>query len=181
MTNRAVAVGVAGVLLAAAAALAISCGGDDAKTPAAKPGTSTTSAPTSRPAAAATAPPTASSSSAPGIDPCSLVTRAEAEAAFGRPAQEPVAKGAVCRYDTVEQTKFFDLTARTGTRTDFESAKNLCGSSTEPVPGLGDNSCSTNNTVVVLAKDVLITIIAGGNFSQDNLVAVAKTAASRVP
>jgi hypothetical protein len=178
MTKHTVVVGSAGILLAACiAALAIGCGGDS-RSPAARPDAIVASA---TPAAARTAPPTASSSGTAGIDPCALVTRAEAEAAFGFPAQEPAAKGAVCRYDTVQQTKFFDLTARTGTSKDFESAKNLCGSSTAPVPGLGDNSCSTNNTVVVLAKDVLITIIAGGNFNQDNLVAVARTAASRVP
>ncbi len=179
MTKHATAA-LAAVLLAALAVLAVGCGGDESKAPAASPAVNVTNTAT-RPASVATTPPTASPSSAPGIDPCSLVTRAEAEAAFGFPAQEPAAKGAVCRYDTVQQTKFFDLTARTGTSKDFESAKNLCGSAPPPVPGLGDNSCSTNNTVVVLAKDVLITIIAGGNFNQDNLAAIAKTAASRVP
>ncbi|MBI5289677.1 MAG: hypothetical protein HY873_11960 [Chloroflexi bacterium] len=115
------------------------------------------------------------------IDPCSLITQSEAESAFGSPALAPEPKGAVCRYDTAEQTKFFDLSARAGGSSDFESLKNLCSSDTQPVAGLGDSSCSANNTIVVLAKGVLISIIAGGVFNQDDLRALAELAVSRLP
>ena len=124
---------------------------------------------------------TPSSETGNNIAPCSLITRSEAESALGSPALEPEAKGAVCHYDTEKKTKFFDLTARTGTSKDFENMRNLCGNTTQPVAGLGDNSCSANNTVVVLTKDVLINIIAGGNFSQDDIERLAELAATRVP
>ena len=94
---------------------------------------------------------------------------------------EPEAKGAVCHYDTEKKTKFFDLTARTGTSKDFENIRNTCDSNTQPVAGLGENSCSANNTVVVLTKDVLIFIIAGGVFNRDDLVRLTALAATRVP
>ena len=109
------------------------------------------------------------------------MTRSEAESAFGSPALEPEAKGPVCHYDTEEKTKFFDLTASAGTGADFESMKNLCASGSPPVAGLGDSSCSANNTVVVLAKGVLISIIAGGVFAQDDLQSLAGLAVARLP
>ena len=185
MTKYAMVVGIVGVLLAAViVAVVVKQGDGESNGPEATPPRSAaaTVIPASRTASAATSVPTSSAlNGAASLDPCAFVTRSEAEAAFGLAAQEPAAKGAVCHYDTVEKTKFFDLTVRKGTSKDFENSKNLCGSGTEPVPGLGGNSCSTNNTVVVLTRDVLIYIIAGGNFDQDNLKALAETAAARVP
>lgn len=115
------------------------------------------------------------------INPCSLVTQAEAESAFGLPAQAPVQNGTACRYDTVEKSKFFDLTAKSGTSVDFATMKNLCSSPAQPVNGLGETSCSANNTVVVLKNGVLMTLIAGGNFDQDQLRNLAVGAVSRIP
>lgn len=115
------------------------------------------------------------------IDPCSLITKGEAEAVFGKPAQESEFKGAACRYDTVDKTKFFDLTAKSGTGADFETMKNLCDSTAQAVAGLGTTSCSANNTVVMLKNTVLMTLIAGGVFNQDQLKGLAVTAASRIP
>jgi Protein of unknown function (DUF3558) len=158
------------VLLATVAA---GCGGDD-------PGRTTPSG-TSTTQLAATAPQaTPPSVTGNGIAPCSLITRGEAESALGSPGLEPEAKGAVCHYDTEKKTKFFDLTARTGTGNDFENMRNLCGSDTQPVAGLGDSSCSANNTAVVLRKDVLIYIIAGGVFNQDDLTSLAGIALTRL-
>ena len=122
----------------------------------------------------------ASSNTANSIDPCSLITQAEAASAFGLPAQIPEPKGTVCRYDTVEQSKFFDLTAKAGTSSDFETMQNLC-STTELVDGLGATSCSANNTIVVLKNGILMTIIAGGNFDQDQLRGLAVIAVGRIP
>ena len=162
---------LSGVILATAA---VGCGGGEpGTTPSGR--TSTTQDATTAPQA------TPSSETGNNIAPCSLITRSEAESALGSPALEPEAKGAVCHYDTEKKTKFFDLTARTGTSKDFENMRNLCGNTTQPVAGLGDNSCSANNTVVVLTKDVLINIIAGGNFSQDDIERLAELAATRVP
>lgn len=115
------------------------------------------------------------------IDPCSLITKGEAEAVFGKPAQQPELKGTACRYDTADKTKFFDLTAKSGTGADFETMKNLCDRTAQPVAGLGTTSCSANNTVVVLKNTVLMTLIAGGVFNQDQLKGLAVTAASRIP
>ncbi len=136
----------------------------------------------SRPAAT---PPSVERAAAPSpvstVDPCSLITQGEAATAFGVAAQAPVRKGTACRYDTVEQTKFFDVTATAGTRATFEDMKNLCDSGTQPVSGLGATSCSANNTVVMLKGSTLVTIIAGGNFVQENLARLAASAAARIP
>ncbi len=115
------------------------------------------------------------------MDPCTLITKAEAEAVFERPAAEPELKGTACHYDTADKTKFFDLTSKAGTSADFETMKNLCDSSTQPVSGLGDSSCTANNTVVVLKNNVLMTLIAGGVFSQGQLRSLAVIAVSRLP
>ena len=153
---------LSGVILAM---VAVGCGGGKSGTTAPTPASVTTAPSTTK---TTTAPPQATSSSDAGnnIAACSLITRSEAEPALGSPALEPEAKGAVCHYDTEKKTKCFDLTARTGTSSDFENMRNLCGSSTQPVAGLGDSSCSANNTVVVLTKNVLIYIIAGGVFNR---------------
>lgn len=111
------------------------------------------------------------------IASCSLVTKDEAESTFGQTAQEPELKGMTCRYDTVGKTKFFDLTAKTGTRKDFD---NVCAGLVQPVDGLGDTSCSGNNTVIVLKNGVLMTMIAGGVFNQDQLQDLAVKAVSRI-
>ena len=155
------------------ATVVVGCGGDSGTT---APGRATaTQDATTAPRA------TPSSETVNGIAPCSLITRSEAESALGSPALEPEAKGAVCHYDTEKKTKFFDLTARTGTSKDFENMRNTCDSNTQPVAGLGDDSCSANNTVVVLTKDVLIFIIAGGVFNQDDLVRLTVLAVTRIP
>lgn len=123
---------------------------------------------------------TTNTATANTIDPCLLLTQAEAESVFGKAAQTPVVKGTACRYDTVDATKFFDLTAKAGTSSNFETMKNLCGSTTQPVAGLGDTSCAANNTVVVLKNTILMTLIAGGVFDQDQLNSLAVTAANRI-
>lgn len=115
------------------------------------------------------------------IDPCSFLTQAEAEAVFGKAAKAPEARGTACRYDTVDATKFFDLTTENGTPADFENRKNLCDTAAQPVTGLGPTSCSANNTVVVLKNNVLLTLVAGGVFDQGQLQGLAVTAASRIP
>ena len=162
---------LSGVILAA---VAVGCEGGESGTPAPSR-TGATQDATTAPRA------TPSSETGNDIAPCSLITRSEAESALGSPALEPEAKGAVCHYDTEKKTKFFDLTARTGTSKDFENMRNTCDSNTQPVAGLGENSCSANNTVVVLTKDVLIFIIAGGVFNRDDLVRLTALAATRVP
>ncbi len=162
---------LSGIILATVGA---GCGGDESSRTA-----PTRTIPTQSATAAPRATPTSDTGSS--IAPCSLITRSEAESALGTPALAPEAKGAVCHYDTEEKTKFFDLTARTGTTKDFENMRNTCGSTTQPVAGLGEHSCSANNTVVVLTKDVLISIIAGGVFNQDDLVRLTAVASARIP
>lgn len=115
------------------------------------------------------------------VDPCSLITRNEAEGIFGRTAAEPVRKGTTCRYDTADTTKFFDLLVRSGIDADFETMKGLCGSTLQPVTGLGASSCSANNTVVVLTKGILMSLIAGGVFDQGQLKDLVVTASGRIP
>lgn len=115
------------------------------------------------------------------VDPCTLLTQAEAEAVFGRAGKAPAPNGTACRYDTSDSTKFFDLTAKAGTTADYQSMKNLCDASSGPVAGLGDSSCSANNTVVVLRNASLMTLIAGGVFDQAQLQNLAVTAAGRLP
>lgn len=115
------------------------------------------------------------------INPCSLLTQGEAASAFGKTAAVPAMKGNACRYDTADASKFFDLTAKSGIDADFETMKNLCDSPAQPVTGLGATSCTANNTVVLLKNDVLMTLIAGGVFDQDQLRGLAVTAAGRIP
>ncbi len=114
------------------------------------------------------------------INPCLLITPGEAAAVFGKPAKEPEFKGTVCRYDTVDASKFFDLTAKPGTTADFEVMKNVCEPGAESVIGLGETSCAADNTVVVLKNSVLMTVIAGGVFDQAQLQGLAVTAAGRI-
>lgn len=167
-------IGLSFVVCVLLATVAAGCGGDD-------PGRTTPSGTSTAQLAATTPQATPPSVTGNGIAPCSLITRGEAESAFGSPALQPEPKGAVCHYDTEEKTKFFDLTAKTGSGKDFENMKNLCSADTQPVAGLGDSSCSANNTVVVLTKDVLISIIAGGVFRQDDLTTLAGIAITRLP
>lgn len=114
------------------------------------------------------------------INPCSLITPDEAAAVFGKPAKAPEVKGTACRYDTVDASKFFDLTAKPGTTADFEVMKNACEPGAEPVTGLDATSCAANNTVVVLKNSIVMTIIAGGVFDQAQLKDLAVTAAGRI-
>jgi hypothetical protein len=135
------------------------------------------------PSTAATAANTAVASTAAAsvIDPCSLITKDEAAAIFGKAAIDPKRTGTVCHYDSADQTKFFDLTAKTGTALDFEGLKPLCDDGAAPVTGLGAMSCSANNTVVALKNGILITLIAGGVFDQAQLQRLAVTAVNRIP
>lgn len=56
-----------------------------------------------------------------------------------------------------------------------------CDGDSPPVAGLEDASCSAANTVVALWKGILISIIAGGYFNQDDLKSLAVLAVNRLP
>lgn len=123
---------------------------------------------------------TAITNTASSLDPCTLLTPAEAAAVFGRAGKTPTRTGPTCRYDTDDSTKFFDLTAKSGTAADFTSMQALCDRPDQPVSGLGQTSCAANNTVVGLKNGYLITLIAGGVFDQGQLQNLAVTAAQRI-
>jgi hypothetical protein len=123
----------------------------------------------------------ANTAPANAVDPCGLITRDEAAALFGKAAIDPKPAGTACHYDSADQTKFFDLTVKTGTALDFEGVKALCDEGATPVAGLGAMSCSANNTVVALKNGILITLIAGGAFDQAQLQRLAVTATDRIP
>jgi hypothetical protein len=158
--------------LAIASALTGGCGGDRA----ADSGTST--------------PPDGSSSSAATIDPCALVTKAEADQALGaeatqeRPSEANIPPRLVtCRYTAprgqalavmtvMVRIGYSDSEARTG----FQGTRQL--GNTEPVAGLGDDAFWLMNQLYVLKGTRQLTI--SGDVSKEQVQQLARQAVARL-
>ena len=158
---------------------------------------------TTEPAAAApaTAPatvaPTSSEASAPsgasGIDPCSLITKAEAEATLGKTVGEPDRtpqsfSGDWCAYQAVGAADTVVIGVERGVSAEgFKSqAEEESGMEVTPVPDLGDEAYSALS-VYVRKGDIFLTVsIDAGDFTtlEDRTkatVQLAQMAVARLP
>lgn len=119
------------------------------------------------------------------IDPCSLITKSEAEAILGSPAMEPRSASRSCTYrSSMDELQQFSVTVEQGGKAtyDTETKQNqACGANPQPVPSLGDSACSANNTVMVLKKDLVVVIMGVGTFDQDSFISLGEKAVSRMP
>ncbi|MBK5226464.1 MAG: hypothetical protein JJD96_07880 [Thermoleophilia bacterium] len=119
------------------------------------------------------------------IDPCSLITKGEAEAVLGNPAIEPKSTSRSCTYhSSVDELQQFSVTVEQGGRGtyDTETKQNqACGANPQPVPSLGNYACSANNTVMFLKKDLVIVIMGVGTFDQNSFIGLGEKAANRIP
>jgi len=104
---------------------------------------------------------------------------------LGEPALEPKGSYSSCTYrSSVDEFKEFYLTVEKGGKPTYEAEitqNHLCGDNPQPVSGLGDSSCSANNTVMVLKKDLVIIIMGTGTYNQDSFKNLAEKAVSRIP
>lgn len=119
------------------------------------------------------------------LDPCSLITKGEAEAVLGSPALEPKSTSRSCTYhSSVDDLQQFSVTVEQGGKATYETEtkqNQACGANPQPVPGLGDSACSANNTVMFLKKDLVIVIMGVGTFDQNSFIGLGEKAANRIP
>jgi hypothetical protein len=127
-------------------------------------------APTAGSAAAATVPAGSAAPTAPTRTPCSLLSKAEAEAILGEPVRDPSAQSGGCAYflvtphrDTLASIPWVSVTWTQGTRANFDSAVHAyerAGAAT-PVPGVGDHAMTVEGFLFVLAGEHIISIQPG--------------------
>jgi len=119
------------------------------------------------------------------IDPCSLITKNEAQAVLGGPVTEPKSTSRSCTYQSsVDDLQQFSVTVEQGGKATYETEikqNQACGANPQPVPSLGDSACSANNTVMFLKKDLVIVIMGVGNFDQNSFIGLGEKAANRIP
>jgi hypothetical protein len=125
------------------------------------------------------------SEAAKNLDPCSLLTKSEVEEVLGQPVNDPDRKGTSCTYNTTDTAQFASISvvAQPGVMSDYEFLKNENQTDkAQAISGLGDAAMYTTETqLLVLKKDVVITINSFGKVTQDNLKALAEDAVARVP
>ena len=138
------------------------------------------------PADSAAAPPSS------GIDPCALVTKAEAEEALGAPVGEAERPSEAnipphlssCRYTARRGAALAILTlmVRTGyggseSKTGFESAKQQFPGA-EAVAGIGEDAFFLGNQLNILQGNVYLTI--GGDFDLETAKTLGQRALQRI-
>ena len=158
-------------------------------------GPATTSAANGTPAAqSAEAPtagaPAASSAAGGATDACSLLTKAEVEAAFGETMLEPVSSvdngDPTCTY-THSAAGVADLTvaisAQPSSAAGLKSAEAIYGTAATDLPGIGDAAFEFGTLLEFVKGTTLVTIGTGdgpGIISDANFRGLAATAAGRV-
>jgi hypothetical protein len=125
------------------------------------------------------------------IDPCALVTKAEAEEALGAPvgeAEKPKEANippslATCRYvaKSGQHVSVLTITVRIGSspsesKSGFESTKEMF-TGAQPVPGIGDDAFWFGDQLNVLKGKVYLII---GGVERDKAAALAQTALKRL-
>ncbi len=105
------------------------------------------------------------------IDPCALITKAEAEKVLGEAVSEPKEEtiGEVVKsctyYAAAVSTKYVSIVARTGiSKEDFEAEANataglMGGATPTAVSGVGDQAISVPPILWVLKGDVRLTVL----------------------
>ena len=166
----------------AAAALALfalsACGGSGpgAASGAAAPQTTAAAAATSR------------SGPATAIDPCSLITKDEADAAFGLTFDAPTtttrATTTTCTYKVSGGGSSISVGVNpASSRAALDGMKKIYGATATDVPGVGDAAMVFSRIYSVIKGSTLLTIATGdgpGIISDEKLLGLVKTAVSRV-
>lgn len=146
--------------------------------------------------AAATQASNGSGSGAP-VDPCSLITAAEAQNALGEAANPPVSMDlgsglSTCKYDTATGLKEVGIDVHVfsdsaGATAEFDKNKQGIidvGGKVEPISGIGDQAFSTEHTVDVLKGTTFLVVVVNAKSTEDDIAiakSIAQQAVARLP
>lgn len=172
---------IAGATTAIALLALSGCGGS---TPSAAAGTP--ASPSTTAAAAANA--TTQSGPATAIDPCTLITKDEADAAFGltfdAPTTEAKHNSTTCTYAISGHGSSISIAVTPGSsKAALDGLKKIYGAAATDVPGVGDAAMVFGRVYSVVKGSTLLTVGTGdgpGIISDDKLLGLVKTALSRI-
>jgi hypothetical protein len=136
----------------------------------------------SSPSASAGSPAKAAASVA--VDPCLLITKAEAEAALGMSVTGPETtrdeSGATCTYTHATTTLSIAVGAHASNPATIEGLRKIYGENTKSLSGIGDAAFRGPGGMIFAVKHATSFIINPGIISDEKSLGLARTAASRL-
>ena len=121
------------------------------------------------------------------VDPCALVTKADADAAFGfsfDPGTVETSGGSKsCTYVHDATSLIVAVTLQPSSKSVLETTKSIYGARATGIEGVGDGAFQVDRTITVLKGSVLFMLGTGagpGIISDERLRDLAKTAAGRL-